>query len=89
MANQPLPWYKTLDQYYKRDEWELFDLKMDPTELKNLAEKPGMAKVRAGLEARLMEWQRKTNDPWQCAPHGILMDKGEFADAPECLPLGI
>lgn len=89
MAKQPLPWYKTLQQYYERDEWELFDLKMDPTELKNIAAKPGMAKVRAGLEARLQEWLQRTGDPWQCAPHGILMDKGEFADAPECLPLGM
>lgn len=33
---QPLPWYKTLEQYYYRPEWELFDLRRDPAETVNL-----------------------------------------------------
>lgn len=89
MAKQSLPWYKTLSQYYQRDEWELFDLKMDSVELKNLANKPSYEKIRNTLAARLLDWQRQTNDPWQCAPHGVLQDKGEFKDDPQCLTLGI
>lgn len=33
---QPLPWYKTLKQYYYRPEWELYDVIADPTESNNL-----------------------------------------------------
>nr|CAD7602398.1 unnamed protein product [Timema genevievae] len=39
-AKEPLYWYKTLEQYYYRDEWELFDLKKDADELHNLATVP-------------------------------------------------
>lgn len=85
----PLAWYKTLDQYYQRAEWELYDLKMDPMEVKNLAGKPALMDVQATLAARLAEWLAQTNDPWRCAPHGVLMDKAEFKDAPECLTLAV
>ena len=37
--NQTLNWYKTLHQYYWRPQWELFDLKADPTEKFNVAKK--------------------------------------------------
>lgn len=87
--HQALPWYKTLQSYYERDEWELFDLKHDPTELTNLATKPSMKEIRTDLENRLMGWQMKTNDPWRCAPHAVLQDKGAFKEKPQCLTLGI
>ncbi|XP_052740325.1 N-sulphoglucosamine sulphohydrolase isoform X2 [Bicyclus anynana] len=35
-SKQPLPWYKTLKQYYFRPQWELYDVRADPLELKNL-----------------------------------------------------
>lgn len=88
-AGQPLPWYTTLKEYYGRPEWELFDLKMDPTERRNLAGKPAMKAVQEKLAARLAKWQRVTADPWQCAPHGVLEDKGEFREQPQCLSLGV
>ena len=40
VSGEPLPWYKTLHSYYHRPEWELYDLKRDPSELHNLADKP-------------------------------------------------
>lgn len=89
MSKQPLPWYKTLASYYNRDEWELYDLKYDAVELQNLAMKPSMKDVREDLEKKLMKWQEITDDPWRCAPHGVLQDKGEFQDDPQCLTLGI
>ncbi|KAG4080106.1 hypothetical protein HA402_008177 [Bradysia odoriphaga] len=89
MANQPLPWYKNLKKYYNRDEWELYDLKMDVGELSNLANKQSMKQVRDDLADRLGKWLVATNDPFRCAPHGVLQDKGEFLDDPQCLPLGI
>lgn len=35
-SKQPLPWYKTLKQYYYRPQWEFYDIRSDPEELKNL-----------------------------------------------------
>ena len=40
LAGEPLPWFKTLEEYYYRDQWELFDLEKDPQELNNLAYNP-------------------------------------------------
>lgn len=84
-----MPWYKTLKKYYQRDEWELFDLKADPAELTNLATKSSMLKIRIELAKRLFDWQEKTNDPWRCAPHAVLQDKGEYKDNPQCMTVGI
>jgi len=39
-SKQPLNWYKTLKSYYYRDEWELYDLKHDAEEVKNVASEP-------------------------------------------------
>lgn len=87
--HETLPWYKTLEQYYKRDEWELYDLKYDASELNNIAKKPSMKQVFIDLQNRLNKWLETTEDPWRCAPHGVLQDKGEFKDSPQCMTLGI
>ncbi|XP_011314471.1 N-sulphoglucosamine sulphohydrolase [Fopius arisanus] len=71
-SNMPLRWYKNLQSYYHRPEWELFDLKMDPEEVKNLAGKPSAKKVFTELKEKLLQWQWETHDPWVCAPHGVL-----------------
>ncbi|XP_060521979.1 N-sulphoglucosamine sulphohydrolase [Cylas formicarius] len=85
--NESLRWYKTLGQYYKREEWELFDLKYDPEELDNLAQKSSMQQTLQELKKRLWDWQKETDDPWLCAPHAVLEDKGTFKDNPQCLGL--
>ena len=36
---QPLHWSKTLESYYERPEWEMYDLKHDPEEIYNVAQK--------------------------------------------------
>ena len=38
-ANQSLNWYKSLEEYYFRQEWELYDLKVDAEEKYNVAQK--------------------------------------------------
>lgn len=43
-------------------EWELFDLRADPTEVTNVADDPAYAGVRAELEAKLAEYQRHYAD---------------------------
>lgn len=50
--NVPIPWYKTLKGYYNRPEWEMYDLKMDPTESFNIAEKESAKDVKHQLEMR-------------------------------------
>ncbi|PIK37400.1 putative N-sulfoglucosamine sulfohydrolase-like [Apostichopus japonicus] len=37
LSKQPTKWFKTLEQYYYRDEFELYDQVNDPLELTNLA----------------------------------------------------
>ena len=88
LSHQPLPWFKTLGLYYNRAEWELFDLKKDPAELTNLANKKEFYDIRADLEKRLDKWLVDTNDPWRCAPHAVFQDKGEYKDNAQCLTLG-
>lgn len=82
-----IPWYKTLRSYYQRDEWELFDLKLDASEVMNVAKKKDYAKILKDLQEKLWNWQVKTNDPFRCSPHSVLEDKGEFKDNPQCLTL--
>ncbi|CAH2038182.1 unnamed protein product, partial [Iphiclides podalirius] len=82
-GRQPLPWYKTLQQYYRRPQWELYDLRKDPAELRNLHGKPALAQLEATLASRLRLWQSDTRDPWLCAPQGVLID----ADSLTCAPL--
>ncbi|MDX2376459.1 sulfatase [Microbacterium sp. LRZ72] len=43
-------------------EWELYDLQADPAELRNVADDPEYAQVRAGLEVKLAEYQRHYRD---------------------------
>jgi N-sulfoglucosamine sulfohydrolase len=47
----------------KRPAEELFDLRKDPGQLKNVAAERAYAKDLARLRARLQEWQRRTGDP--------------------------
>jgi len=84
----PIPWYKNLKTYYNRPEWELFDLKIDGAELINFADKKDYAKVKEELQKKLWDWQVSTNDPWRCAPHAVLEDKGQYKGDPQCLTLG-
>ena len=48
-TNQPLRWYKSLKTYYYRDEWELYDLRHDPEETKNIAGKSSV-KVKRQID---------------------------------------
>lgn len=83
----PLPWYKTLQEYYYRDQWELFDLKVDPEERFNVAEKGSYKDILKDLQFRLWKWQNQTYDPWICGLGAVLQDAGAYADHHECLPL--
>ncbi len=45
--------FKLIHYYYDIDEWELFDLKTDPSEMKNVYNNPSYAPVKADLLKRL------------------------------------
>ncbi|KAJ8367041.1 hypothetical protein AAFF_G00333550 [Aldrovandia affinis] len=82
-AGQPLSWFKTLQGYYYRSRWELYDSRADPTETRNLADDPAYAPVLEGLQSRLLKWQWVTSDPWVCGPDAVL----ETKLSPQCRPL--
>jgi arylsulfatase A-like enzyme len=56
-----------LIHYWKVDGWELFDLKADPTEQKNLYGQAAMAEITAELKAELLRLKRDLRDEDQFA----------------------
>ncbi|MCL4132611.1 UNVERIFIED_CONTAM: hypothetical protein GTU68_015475 [Idotea baltica] len=87
MSNETLNWYKTLNDYYFRPEWELYDLKLDEEERLNVAKKKSYSKIFIWLASRLFKWQKNTSDPWLCSPHGVLQDSGTYKNHHMCFPL--
>ena len=87
LSKTSIPWYKTLRSYYQRDEWELFDLKLDGSESQNVVTKKDYSQVLKDLQEKLLNWQVATSDPFRCSPHAILEDKGEYKGNPQCLTL--
>ena len=63
-------WIHTLKQYHYRAQWELYDLKSDPKELKNLINNPAYQAEVKELRQELLTWQRSTDDPRLCSPGG-------------------
>ena len=61
--------------YGKRPREELYDLKTDPHQMKNVAADSAYAKQRAELETRLMKELQDTSDP-------RLVDDGKFFETP-------
>ena len=49
---------------------ELYDLKSDPKELKNLINNPAYQAEVKELRQELLTWQRSTDDPRLCSPGG-------------------
>ena len=59
--------YKLMHYYYDIDEWELYDLKTDPQEMKNVYSDPAYASVRKNLHKRLMKLMKKYKDSVELA----------------------
>lgn len=55
--------YKLIHFYHDIDTWELYDLKTDPKEMKNVYDDPAYTKVRKQMHKRLKEMQRLYDDP--------------------------
>lgn len=54
--------YKLIHFYYDIDEWEMYDLEKDPSELTNVYNDPAYADVKADLHIRLTELRKKYGD---------------------------
>jgi arylsulfatase A-like enzyme len=61
--------------YWKKDQWELFDLVKDPGEMKNLYGQPGSEAITATLKTELQRLKRAVKDDDQLAseqiPNGV------------------
>ena len=64
-----------LIHFWKKDQWELFDLVKDPLEMHNLYGQPGQEKLAADLKAELMRLKKEVRDDDQFAgeqlPNGV------------------
>ncbi|HYT93660.1 MAG TPA: hypothetical protein VEL76_33385 [Gemmataceae bacterium] len=55
---------RSVAAFLHRPKEELYDLKADPNELRNLAGDAAHTEALTDLRRRLRTWQRETNDPW-------------------------
>lgn len=56
---------RTVGQYIHRPEFELYDMRYDADEARNLAADPAHAKTLEEMKTRLREFQKKMGDPWE------------------------
>ncbi len=54
--------YKLIHFYYDIDEWEMFDLQQDPSEMKNIYTDPAYAEVKKIMHEKLEEMRAKYGD---------------------------
>jgi arylsulfatase A-like enzyme len=59
--------YKLMHYYYDIDEWELYDIKADPEEMKNVYNDPAYASVRKKLHKRLSKLMVQFGDSEELA----------------------
>jgi arylsulfatase A-like enzyme len=68
--------------YWKKDQWELFDLVNDPMELHNLYGEPGQEKIAASLKSELQRLKQAVRDDDQFAneqpPQGVGGEVGKL-----------
>jgi N-sulfoglucosamine sulfohydrolase len=55
---------RTVEALLNRPKEELYDLRSDPHETRNLVTESGSQAVLADLRQRLRDWQERTEDPW-------------------------
>ena len=60
--------YKLIHFYNDIDEWELYDLQEDPSEMHNLYGKPGYENITADLRKELLRLQTQYQDPFLRGP---------------------
>ncbi|MBW8002243.1 MAG: sulfatase [Planctomycetes bacterium] len=68
--------YKLMHFYHDIDAWELYDLKKDPDELRNVYDDPSYAKIVLDLKAELKKLQHQYGDSEELAKEFIAKYKG-------------
>ena len=54
--------YKLIHFYYDIDEWELYDLEKDPSEMNNIYNEPKYKSVQENMHKRLIKIRKKYGD---------------------------
>ena len=85
--NLPLHWFSTLEKYYYRSPFELYDLVSDPKERVNVYNVTSYAPVVKELLQSLRSWQRDTNDPWICSPYAVPAYDGSCTPLHNSIPV--
>ena len=68
---------RILANHYGRPEFELFDLRIDPDELTNLADTPKLAEVKKDLTAKLKAWVAEQGDELTVFHEPLMLDAPE------------
>ncbi len=71
--------YKLIHFYYDVDEWELYDLHTDPSEMTNVYDDPSYADVREQMTALLADVQARYGDSPELADEFLEIDLEELA----------
>ena len=71
--------YKLIHFYYDVDEWELYDLHTDPSEMTNVYDDPSYADVREQMTALLADVQARYGDSPELADDFLEIDLEELA----------
>jgi N-sulfoglucosamine sulfohydrolase len=56
---------RSVDAYLHRPRFELYDIKQDPAEVVNLADRPEYAGLVEEFSAKIRRFQQETQDPWE------------------------
>ena len=79
LRDKPQPYFDlTLG---KRPAEELYVLKSDPGQVRNVATDPKLAKVKSELAAKVQAWMVATKDPRATAPHTDFWDRAPYSGA--------
>lgn len=54
--------YKLIHFYYDIDEWEMYDLEKDPSEMKSVYDDPAYAKIQEDMHEKLLKIRKKYGD---------------------------
>ncbi len=71
-----------VQRYHERPAEELYDLRADPTEIKNLAADPKHAGRLAAMQTEVETWMRENNDPGQVYGQPRLLSDPKRAEPP-------
>lgn len=77
MAEKAQPYFDLC--FGKRPEEELYDLRKDPGQVRNVAGEAGYAKVQAELAAKVAGWMKETGDPRADAPRTDYWDRAAYS----------